>query len=108
MHSSTIKFRITDSCWHTIVLGNIYPPELFHKRYLHLDQTIENVPCSMIVVDDKERKIDYSYNSIITKIQPYAAIASQDPAVAEIFDTVFQKFDEIKQIKNILSQLKEG
>ena len=28
-------------CWHTIVFGNIYPPELFHKRYLHLDQTIE-------------------------------------------------------------------
>ena len=51
----------------------------------------------MIVVDDKERNIDYSDNNVFTKIQPYAAIASQDPAIAEIFDMIFQKYDEIKK-----------
>ena len=53
----------------------------------------------MVVVNDKERNIDYSYNNIITKIQPYAALALQDPAIAEIFDMIFIKYDEIKKNK---------
>lgn len=87
-------------CRHSIINGDVFEPTFFHQRYVYDKIPFFSEKSSVTVKQDCDKPDDMSYQNIMAKIQPYAAMASNKKEVADVFTKAFNEFDTLKIEKN--------
>ena len=67
-----------------------------HPRYLRIDTIIPKIKKPLIIENDDSQKKSFQYSDIMSQLSPFAALASKNANIAELFETFLHKLYDLK------------